>query len=408
MVERPETSTNAQLPTPQSARREALGIYIHIPFCSSICNYCNFNRGLFDEALKARYVEALLTEIRTPVPAHRAPLPADTIFFGGGTPSLLTSGEVAAIIQSVRDRFDLDPIAEITLETNPETVDRTRLEQFRAAGVNRLSFGVQSFHDAELRRLGRIHNADRARAAVKEARAAGFDNVSLDLMMWLPGQSVGAWLENVDALVDANPDHASLYLLELYPNAPLKDEMARSGWSLAPDDDAAEMYLQAMERLDRAGLAQYEISNVARTGRASRHNLKYWTDGEWLGFGCSAHSTVAVSAESATRPGLVRRKNVAGTAEYIDRVASGAGLVVERRVLTPAERLEEALFTGLRLSTGIDIDGMRRVYGVDIWDRYGEALQPFVDAGRLLREGPRLRLSREGMLVANDVMAVFV
>jgi len=384
-----------------------LGLYLHIPFCSSICNYCNFNRGLYDEALKTRYVEALRREIASaadPASAEATAGPpepcakADTIFFGGGTPSLLEPNEVASIIQSVRDRFDLDPGAEITLETNPETVDRAKLERFRAAGVNRISFGVQSFVDAELTRLGRIHSADRARAAIRDARAAGFDNVSLDLMMWLPGQSVATWLGNVDALVDAAPDHASLYLLELYPNAPLKEEMARAGWSLAPDDDAAEMYVRAMEILERAGLAQYEISNVARPGMASRHNLKYWTDGEWLGFGCGAHST---------RDG-VRWKNVSGTEDYISRVTSGLDPGTDRRVLSANDRLEEALFTGLRLSEGIDIEAAGARYGRDVWVHYGKALEPFLQEGWLVHDRPRLRLTRAGMLMANEVMAIFV
>jgi oxygen-independent coproporphyrinogen III oxidase len=371
-----------------------LGLYIHIPFCSSICNYCNFNRGLYDEALKTRYVAALRQEIAN-APAG---LQADSIFFGGGTPSLLEPEEIGAIIQSVRDRFDLTSGAEITLETNPETVDRGRLERFRETGVNRISFGVQSFQDAELKRLGRIHSADRARAAVREARAAGFDNVSLDLMMWLPGQSVETWLGNVDALVEAAPDHASLYLLELYPNAPLKEEMARAGWSLAPDDDAAEMYVRAMERLERAGLDQYEISNVARPGRASRHNLKYWTDGEWLAFGCGAHST----------RGGVRWKNVSATEDYVQRVTSGGDLVTERRVLSVNDRLEEALFTGLRLTDGIDIEITGARYATDIWNRYGRALEPFLHKKWLILEGSRLRLTRDGMLMANEVMAIFV
>jgi len=400
-----------------------LGLYIHIPFCSAICNYCNFNRGLYDEALKTRYVAALRQEI------GQAPegLQADTIFFGGGTPSLLEPEDVGAIIQDLRDRFDAPrPPAlseagrrsgrvewpavseagrrsgrvewEITLETNPETVDRAKLERFREAGVNRISFGVQSFQDEELKRLGRIHSADRARAAVREARAAGFDNVSLDLMMWLPGQSVEGWLGNVDALIEAAPDHASLYLLELYPNAPLKEEMARGGWSLAPDDDAAEMYLRAMATLERAGLEQYEISNVARKGRASRHNLKYWTDGEWLAFGCGAHST----------RGGVRWKNVAGTEDYIQRVSSGADPGTERRVLSASDQLEEALFTGLRLSRGLDIDAVGARYGKDVWAQYGTALAPFLQERWLVREGPLLRLTREGMLMANEVMAIFV
>ena len=370
------------------------GVYVHIPFCTAICNYCNFNRGLYDADLKTRYVAALQREIaRAP-----ASVRADTIFFGGGTPSLLEPDEVASIIQTVGDNLDLDQHPEITLETNPETVDRDKLERFRAAGVNRLSFGVQSFQDDELKRLGRIHSADRARAAVREARAAGFDNVSLDLMMWLPGQSVAHWLANVDALIAAQPDHASLYLLELYPNAPLKEDMARGGWSLAPDDDAAEMYLRAMEKLETAGLVQYEISNVARPGRESRHNLKYWSDGEWLGFGCGAHQTLAG----------VRRKNVSGTADYIERVSSGGDPVAERRVLSEDDRVAEALFTGLRLSAGIGLEGFAARYGVDVWARYGDELRPFVDAGWLVREGPMLRLTRDGMLMANEVMAVFV
>jgi oxygen-independent coproporphyrinogen-3 oxidase len=370
------------------------GVYVHIPFCSSICNYCNFNRGLFDADVKARYVRALLQEIA----AAPSDLHADTIFFGGGTPSLLEPAEVGSIIRGVRDRIDLDPNSEITLETNPETIDRGKLERFRAAGVNRLSFGVQSFQDHELARLGRIHSADRARGAVREARAAGFDNVSLDLMMWLPGQSVDQWLANVDALIDADPDHASLYLLELYPNAPLKEDMARGGWALPADDAAAEMYLRAMERLEEAGYEQYEISNVAKPGRASRHNVKYWSDGEWLAFGCGAHSTM----------NGVRWKNVSSTTDYIDRVLKGEDLAVERRVLSPQARLEEALFTGLRLANGVDLDDMAARYGVDVWERYGDELQPFVDAGWLVREGSRMRLTRDGMLLANDVMAVFV
>jgi len=400
---REPTRVNSQNPTPTSQRTpnaqrptgaEPLGLYIHIPFCTAICNYCNFNRGLYDEALKTRYVQALRQEI------SNAPhgLEADTVFFGGGTPSLLDPDDVHDIIASVRDTFALHPNSEITLETNPETVDRAKLERFREARVNRLSFGVQSFRDEELKRLGRIHSADRARAAVLEARAARFDNVSLDLMMWLPGQSVDAWLTNVDALIAAGPDHASLYLLELYPNAPLKEDMARSGWSLAPDDDAAEMYLRAMERLEAAGLVQYEISNVARPGRESRHNAKYWRDGEWLAFGCGAHST----------RGGVRWKNVSSTEDYIARVTNGGDPVADRRVLSPDEQLEEALFTGLRLSAGLDLDEIAARYGVDVWAQYGVALRPFVEEGWLVREGARLRLTRAGMLMANDVMAVFV
>jgi oxygen-independent coproporphyrinogen-3 oxidase len=380
----------------------ALGLYLHIPFCSAICNYCNFNRGLFDAAQKARYVDALIREIRTSTSCNSATLPScnavDTIYFGGGTPSLLDPADVARIVAACGEAFDVAPDAEVTLEANPETVDEARLAAFRAAGVNRLSFGVQSFREPELRRLSRLHNADRARLALAEARAAGFDNVSLDLMMWLPGQNVSEWLESVDAAIDVSPDHLSLYLLEVYPNAPLKDEMARAKWSQAPDDDAAAMYVAAMERLEAAGYAQYEISNVARPGRQCRHNLKYWQDGEWLGFGCGAHGTA----------GGMRTKNVAGTDDYIERIGRGESPAFETRRLSASERLGDALFMGLRLADGIDLEEIGRRHGVDVWQRHGAELEPFLTAGMLKWNGSRLALTRQGMLVANEIMTVFV
>jgi len=372
----------------------SLGLYIHIPFCSAICNYCNFNRGLFDAALKEQYVAALRREIA----AKGDGSAADTIFFGGGTPSLLEPSEIAAIISTCRSAFDVAAAAEITLEANPETVTPERLAGFRAAGVNRLSFGVQSFRDDELQRLSRLHSASRAGEAFAMARAAGFDNISLDLMMWLPQQSIAQWLESVDALIALGPDHASLYILELYPNAPLREAMARSKWSLAPDDDAAEMYLEAMSRLDRAGYVQYEISNVARPGRESRHNLKYWTDGEWLGFGCGAHSTRRA----------VRWKNLSSTTEYIVAVAAGGQLEVERRELSRHEALEEALFTGLRLARGIDLDAMKVRYDADVWALYGRELERFRDTGLLIYDERFCRLSRAGMLLANEIMSLFL
>jgi len=371
-----------------------LGLYVHIPFCSAICNYCNFNRGLFDAALKERYVAALLAEIAEAGDGSQA----DTIYFGGGTPSLLEPSEVRAIIETCRRAWDVAPDAEITLEANPETATPERLAGFRAAGVNRLSIGVQSFSDAELRRLSRLHSAEKATAAFRAARVTGFDNVSLDLMMWLPQQSVPQWLESVDALIELGPEHASMYLLEIYPNAPLRDAMARGAWSLAPEDDAAEMYLAGLARMDSAGYVQYEISNVARPGRESRHNLKYWTDGEWLGLGCGAHST---------RRG-VRWKNRAAPEDYIAAVTAGGQLATDRRVLTDAERLEEALFMGLRLNGGLDLQEVKSRYAVDVWREYGRELQPFVDGGLLVYDDRSLRMPRQGMLLAHEVMAVFI
>jgi oxygen-independent coproporphyrinogen-3 oxidase len=379
-----------------------LGLYIHIPFCSAICNYCNFNRGLFDPQLKGRYVEALVSEIERAGAAEAAQAGrracADTIDFGGGTPSLLEPDEIARVIAACRNAFTVTPDSEITVEANPETVSRDRLQAFRMAGVNRLSFGVQSFRESELRRLSRLHTAERATGAVTEARAAGFDNISLDLMMWLPEQRVAEWLESVETAIALGPEHISLYLLEVYPNAPLKEEMARARWSQAPDDDAAAMYVAAMDRLDLAGYEQYEISNVARPGRQSRHNIKYWSDGEWIGFGCGAHSTRRA----------VRWKNVASTEEYVRRLRQGESPVLDRHPLSCEERLGDALFTGLRLTEGVNLDAIRAVYDVDVWDRYGRELEPFLASGMLRRTGDRMWLTRQGMLLAHEVMTIFV
>jgi oxygen-independent coproporphyrinogen III oxidase len=370
-----------------------LGLYLHIPFCSAICGYCNFNRGLFDAGLKTRYVEALEREIRSADAA-----PADTIFFGGGTPSLLDPGDIARLTGACRDRFSLAAGAEVTLEANPETVTPARLEGFLAAGINRISFGVQSFDDGELARLGRIHSASRAREAIGAARAAGFTNLSFDLMLWLPGQSFASWLRTVDEAVALEPDHLSLYLLELYPNAPLKEAMAREPWSQVPDDEAADMYLAGLDRLDAAGFEQYEISNVARAGCRSRHNVKYWQGGAWRGFGCGAHSTV---------DGW-RWHNVAATGEFIDRIRQGRDVALDRRAMPAPERASEALFTGLRMSEGVDRVGFLRTHGEDPWVRYGGALSPFLEAGFMWERDGRFGLSRRGMLVANEILATFV
>ena len=371
------------------------GLYLHVPFCAAICNYCNFTRGLLDEAIKSQFVAALQTDIRR----HAEAVAVESIFFGGGTPSLLTAGEVADILAACRASFAVSDSAEITLEANPESVSASTLSGYLHAGVNRLSFGVQSFRDDELRRLGRLHSAARAAEAVGLARAAGFDNLSLDLMLWLPQQTPAHVRESVERLIAIGPEHASLYLLEVYPNAPLREEMARAGWSVAPDDDAADMYLDAMQTLERAGYRQYEISNVARPGRESRHNLNYWRDGEWLAFGPGAHG--ARDRE--------RWRVVAGTGDYIARVTAGVDVAAERVARGQASRLEEALFMGLRLADGVDLAGIELRYGVDVWQIYGDALEPHVQAGHLVHEpGKRIFLTRTGMLVANDVMAIFI
>lgn len=384
-----------------------LGLYVHVPFCQAICSYCNFNRGLFDPDLKARYVRALLREIRETGTGE----PADTVFFGGGTPSLLEPHEIAAILEACRESFSLAAGAEVTLEANPETVTVERMAGYVAAGVNRVSLGAQSFNQDELVRLGRVHDVDRIGRAVAAAREAGVANLSLDLMFWLPGQSLASWLDSVHRAVALGPEHLSFYLLELYPNAPLKEAMARvlnkdggasaadvRAWIQASDDEAADMYLGGLEVLDRAGYRQYEISNVARPGFESRHNLKYWTAGSWYGFGCGAHSTVDVQ----------RWHNVASATDYVERVEQGRSVRVGLEIRDDRERTEEALFTGLRLVRGIDRQEFADRFGLDPWAEYGGRLLGARDAGLVWQEGTRFGLSRQGMLLANEILVAFV
>ena len=379
---------------PEEVAEGALGLYLHIPFCTSICNYCNFNRGLLDKNLKRHYVGALRREIGRAGDQS----PVDSIFFGGGTPSLLDADEVATLVSACREAFDVTTDAEVTLEMNPESAAETYVADLLAAGVNRISLGVQSFDDRELVRLGRMHDADGACEAVAAIRRAGCDNLSLDLMLWLPAQRPEDVAASIDTAIALTPDHLSLYLLELYPNTPLREEMARANWSLAPDEEAATMYLETLERTDAAGYEQYEISNVARSGHRARHNLKYWRDGSWLGFGCGAHST---------RDG-VRWRNIAAIARYVDAVERGETVIEERRRLSRDERLGDALFTGLRLTEGIDLLGLSCRYGVDLKARFGGRMQPYIDAGLLSESEGRWRLSRPGMLVSNEVLGAFV
>ncbi|HNV04329.1 MAG TPA: radical SAM family heme chaperone HemW [Vicinamibacterales bacterium] len=378
----------------------ALGLYLHVPFCASICRYCDFSRGLFDSGLKARYLRAMVAEIEAaPGREALAPRPrADTVYLGGGTPSLLEPAEVACLLGACRDAFALLPDAEVTLEANPESAAPGRLEAFRGAGVNRLSLGVQSFQDDDLRRLGRRHDAARARLAFRDARAAGFANVGLDLMLGLPSQSLDGWMASVDEAAALAPEHVSLYVLELHAASPLQADIAAAGWPMPPDDDVAAMYEAAMARLERAGYRQYEISNLAKPGFESRHNLKYWRDCEWLGFGPGAHSTL----------GGARWRNPAGIAEWAARAEAGEPPGVARHLLTPDERWTEALITALRLADGVDLADFSRRYGVDLEARADSDLQALAREGLVAREGRRLRLTRKGMLVANGILRVLI
>jgi len=375
------------------------GIYLHIPFCRTRCSYCDFATGAYEPALAERYVAAVAAEVAA-FDAAGAEEEVDTVYFGGGTPSLLAPRQVAALLEAVGRRFRVAPGAEVTMEMNPGTVTGEALRELRALGVNRASFGAQTFDDRELRRLGRSHTADDTRRTLEELRRAGFDNVSFDLIAGLPGQSLAGWHRNLDEALALGPEHLSLYLLEVHEGTPLADQIRRGFWR-APDPDlAAEMYTALVERTRLAGYEQYEISNFCLPGRAARHNVKYWTGAPYYGFGCSAHSFDGRRT---------RWSNVRDAAGYAGLIEGSGSAVAERHLLDDAEAGAESLFLGLRLlGRGVDLAEHRARFRRDVRAECGEDLRRFAEAGLLELDGDTLRLTPHGALLSNEVFSAFV
>jgi oxygen-independent coproporphyrinogen-3 oxidase len=375
------------------------GIYIHIPFCRARCSYCDFATGTYEGATAKAYVRAIAREIEAFESAD-AHAEVDTIYFGGGTPSLLTPAQVSDVLASVRRRFNVAASAEVTMEMNPGTVNADSLRAFRAEGVNRASFGAQTFDERELKRLGRTHTADDTRRTLALLRAAGFDNISFDLIAGLPEQTLEAWRRNLDEALRLHPEHLSLYLLEVHEGTPLAEQI-RQGRYRAPDADlAAEMYRLMVERTQSAGYEQYEISNFCMKGRESRHNMKYWTGEPYFGFGCSAHS---FDGERA------RWSNERDTSAYVKLIEEKRSAVVMREDLDACDRSAEALFLGLRLlSRGVNLSEHRARYHSDVRATHAEDLARFDEAGLIEIEGDVLRLTPAGALLSNEVFSAFV
>ena len=372
------------------------GVYIHIPFCSSRCSYCDFATGIYQSELAERYVRALIEEIRS---SQLSGAHVDTIYFGGGTPSLLEAAQLQKIVGAVRDCFDLHETAEITLEINPGSATAAKLLAFRELGINRASFGAQTFDDRELAKLGRSHTAADARRTFHDLRAAGIANISFDLIAGLPGQTLDGWERNVDEALALRPEHLSFYLLEVHSGTPLAQHIER-GIQPAPDEDlAAVMYESMLERAVAAGYEHYEISNLCLPGFQSRHNTKYWTGEPYFGFGCSAHSY----------DGRFRRwSNKREVLEYVRLVEHGLEPLDEEHDLTTEDLRSEALFLGLRLMRGVDLQQYRESFGVDPAAKHAKELKRFKAAGLVEQDEDRLRLTRHGALLSNEVFSAFV
>jgi len=381
----------------------SLGIYIQVPFCQTRCTYCNFHTGVVSSARFAPYVSAVQTEIREHqsllqqagivLPNSLAQEMTDTVYFGGGTPSLLDPEHLSGMLGAIRDTF-LHDFREVTLEADPETIDSQKAAAWATAGINRVSFGVQSFSDVELQAAGRMHRRADIYRAVPILHAAGIRNISFDLIAGLPHQTPESWRNSLDELIQLAPQHVSIYLLEVDEGSRLGSELLRSGTKYSaldvPSDDAmAEFYDLARTTLSAAGYEHYEISNFTKPGFASEHNRKYWRRAPYLGFGAGAHSF----------SGTQRWANAHDAAAYVQSIASGKIPVEQTETISAPQALEEELFLGLRQLAGIDLDRLQNSYGVSISDRF----QPLESSGLLERDGPVVRLAPKHLSISNEV-----
>ncbi len=345
-----------------------------------------------------------------------APHELETFYFGGGTPSLLAPGQLQLILDSITTRFKAAPSPEVTLEINPGsasgrnstptfTVDGRMesapadLAAFRKLGVNRASFGAQTFDDDELRHLGRTHSAADIESTFRQLCDAGFENINFDLIAGLPGQTLAGWMYNLDCALELRPEHLSLYLLDIHEGTPLADQIKRGARPQPDEDLAAEMYRVMIECVCDAGYEHYEISNFCLPGYASQHNIKYWTGAPYYGFGCSAHSY----------DGRLRRwSNERDVTRYSSLVEADASPIVDRTELTASEARAEAMFLGLRMMDGVDVAGLIERYGSDSFVEYQRSLEKFREAGLIEINGDLVRLTRSGALLSNEVFAAFV
>ncbi|NLD72483.1 MAG: radical SAM family heme chaperone HemW [Chloroflexi bacterium] len=385
------------------------GIYVHIPFCVRKCAYCDFSSYPGLQSLFAPYVDAVRAEAEA-AQEHWAAVGFDTAYLGGGTPTALPAALLAEVLDACYGRLALQPGSEVTVEANPGTVDADGLRALRTAGASRLSLGFQSLDDDELAVLGRMHSAAGAVEALALAREAGFDNVSVDLMFGLPGQRLADWRTTLARTLDLRPEHLSLYALTVEEETPLASGIA-CGALPAPDEDlAADMYEAAMEMLAEAGYAHYEISNWARRvpdedasplalpRLASRHNVKYWRNGPYLGLGAAAYSY----------DGEARYGNVRHPREYIRRIAAGESPIAERETPDEALRMGETMMLGLRLTAGVSHADFEARFGRSLEEAYGPVIEEFREAGLLERDAAGIRLTVRGRLLGNRVFGAFL
>ena len=376
----------------------SLGIYVHIPFCRTKCNYCHFLSAPLQVAAAEKYVEALTSEIEAlpDCPADNAEV--DSVYFGGGTPSLLPPAHINRILQACRRRFALSRDCEITLEGNPGTISPQNASDLRSIGVNRVSIGAQSFDNRELAAVGRLHSSAAIPETLTELSRSGFENVSIDLMLGLPHQTRESWRKNL-AKIDSLPvSHISVYMLDLDEECALQKLVAGGSVRLPSEDLVSDMYLETLEALDRRGFHQYEISNFARPGFSCRHNLKYWKRRPVFGFGLGSHSF----------DGHSRYANVSRMTEYLDAIETGKSPVSWREIPNREQALGETLFLGLRLNEGVDWNALHKEYPGGCLAALRDRLRGPADRGWIKWHDSTVRLTASGMLLSNEIFQLFL
>jgi|YelNatPaOPRAMG01_1025707.scaffolds.fasta_scaffold22953_2 oxygen-independent coproporphyrinogen-3 oxidase len=390
---------------------ETLGLYIQIPFCASKCSFCNFSSRVAPRDVFDRYCAALIKEIeRLPdfywalgVKGGLLELPVDSVYFGGGTPSLLGGERLAKILNALRRRFQFASPSEFTIEVTPGSADGDFLKQALALGVNRLSIGAQSFDDVELRSVGRLHTAEDTRRLIQTGRDEGFGNISLDLIAGLPHQSSASWLHSVETVIALRPEHVSVYLFEIDEKSRLGKEVLQHGSryhaeSVPGEDFMADAYEHARKTLRQAGYAQYEISNFALPGNESIHNRKYWQLKPYIGLGAGAHSF----------DGHTRWANVTSADEYERSVLHGESPICEQRVLSADAQLEEFFFLGLRQMQGIDLLEAHQRWGRERVEPWARKIEPLERDGWIERHGDSICLTESALLVSNEIFQEFI
>jgi oxygen-independent coproporphyrinogen III oxidase len=375
----------------------SLGIYFHIPFCLQKCSYCHFLSFPLSTKTESRYIKAMLLEMKR-FSESRNVEPVDSIYFGGGTPSLIPSDHIEQILEECRALFPLSDDCEISLEANPGTINTSKVLAYRKAGINRISMGAQSFNDRELSIIGRAHASEMIGDSLSLLRAQEFRNLNLDLILGLPEQSPKSWRYNLETFASLEIPHVSIYMLDLDDSSPLMPLIASGSLALPDEDMIADLYIETISFLHSYGCLQYEISNFARKGYTCRHNLKYWNREPVQGFGLGSHSF----------DGYSRFSNCTDIDEYCRLIECYNSPVVWREAVAAERALQESLFLGLRLSQGIDWNLIKNRYVSHSLDKYESALKELCKDGLTEWDGANVRLTVKGILLSNEIFQMFV